>query len=176
MTSNSSQNKARELASGQSFSLAYENTASNTKELVDYVMITPYFVNDPITKFDLNKIEEYMNEKYKIDNSVDRCENRIFLNNNKNIFESLGDKGLKNPRRYFINSSQVVNNSSLNLYKSEGKSGRNLIFKIFLVAVNNSNNEDNLKLERPIGNVQQRKIIERYDSIFRYTQVINNIS
>jgi len=94
----------KRMASCQSFSLANENTASNTKELADYIMITPYFVNDPFTKFDLNKIEELMNEKYKINNLTNDKDVRVVSTNSKNLFENINEISDNYVRKYLINT------------------------------------------------------------------------
>ena len=100
--------------SSRGFSLANENTASNTKEAADCFLISPYFINDPISKFDQNKIEEILPQKFPSELlDEEKISKRILINNIS--FNQTEEKNKNTIRRYYIVDCNYHNyNSNLN--------------------------------------------------------------
>lgn len=91
--------------SGQ-YSFTNENTACNTKDLSDYVLLSPYFLNDPISKFDCSKIEERMAAKFPCEDlNEDILVNRLIDGN----FPIPEDKVFNLIRRYYFTTTNRDN-------------------------------------------------------------------
>jgi hypothetical protein len=73
----------------------------NDKDDIETLFITPYFLNDPLMKYNMNKVEEFLIERFKNSELMDNCKIKIIENQK----EFKLDKPPTNFRRYFINEN-----------------------------------------------------------------------
>jgi hypothetical protein len=110
-----------------SLSLTNENTASNTKDCADCFLIAPYFVNDPISKFDQVKIESILTQKFPNNIDEEKLKKRILASTSENpippIFTEEKNKNLI--RKYFIKDMFLNENTNKDASAASGGSYSN---------------------------------------------------
>lgn len=144
-----------------SLSLTNENTASNTKDCADCFLIAPYFVNDPISKFDHNKIESILTQKFPNTIDEEKFKKRILASTSENpvppIF--LEEKNKNLIRKYFIKDMYLNENTNKDASAASGGSYSNSYISSSNNSISNQVREFNLSSLNSQNNKQRSRAL-----------------